>query len=44
VLEPLDSTEFLCPVRGSKVRWEEKDVFNPAAIVKDGKIYLLYRA
>ena len=24
--------------------WEEKDVFNPAAIVKDGKIYMLYRA
>jgi len=44
VLEPLDNTEFLCPVRGSKVRWEEKDVFNPAAVVKDGKIYLLYRA
>jgi predicted GH43/DUF377 family glycosyl hydrolase len=26
------------------VKWEEKDVFNPAAVVRDGKIYLLYRA
>ncbi|GIM45818.1 glycosylase [Collibacillus ludicampi] len=24
--------------------WEAKDLFNPTAIVKDGKIYLLYRA
>jgi len=24
--------------------WEAKDVFNPAAVVKDGKVYLLYRA
>ncbi|MGF7033961.1 putative GH43/DUF377 family glycosyl hydrolase [Paenibacillus mucilaginosus] len=24
--------------------WEAKDVFNPAAIVKDGLVYLLYRA
>lgn len=24
--------------------WEAKDLFNPAAVVKDGKIYLLYRA
>jgi predicted GH43/DUF377 family glycosyl hydrolase len=26
------------------VDWETKDVFNPAAVVKDQKIYLLYRA
>jgi predicted GH43/DUF377 family glycosyl hydrolase len=26
------------------VRWEVKDVFNPAAVVREGKIYLLYRA
>ncbi|GMA50834.1 glycosylase [Alicyclobacillus contaminans] len=24
--------------------WESKDLFNPAAVVKDGKVYLLYRA
>lgn len=44
VLVPLDSSGFVCPVRGSEVHWESKDVFNPAAVVKDGKIYLLYRA
>lgn len=35
---------FFCPVLRKKVKWEEKDVFNPAAIVRDDKIYLLYRA
>jgi predicted GH43/DUF377 family glycosyl hydrolase len=44
ILSALDSTEFLCPIRGTKVKWEEKDVFNPAAIVKDGNVYILYRA
>jgi predicted GH43/DUF377 family glycosyl hydrolase len=26
------------------IAWEEKDVFNPAAVVRNGKVYLLYRA
>lgn len=43
-LTPLSHTTFNCPVRGEVVHWEEKDVFNPAAVVKDGKVYLLYRA
>lgn len=44
VLQPLADTEFFCPVRKEIVRWEEKDVFNPTAVAKDGKVYLLYRA
>ncbi|HET9222072.1 MAG TPA: glycoside hydrolase family 130 protein [Roseiflexaceae bacterium] len=43
-LTPNPAARFECPVRGETVRWEEKDVFNPAAIVRDGKVYLLYRA
>jgi predicted GH43/DUF377 family glycosyl hydrolase len=35
---------FICPIRKEKVLWEEKDVFNPAIVVKDGKIFMLYRA
>lgn len=35
---------FICPIRNEKVLWEEKDVFNPAIVVKDGKIFMLYRA
>ncbi|RYG35333.1 glycosidase, partial [bacterium] len=43
VLEPRADTVFDCPLAGP-VRWEEKDVFNPAAIVHEGKVWLLYRA
>lgn len=35
---------FTDPIGGSPVKWEEKDVFNPAIVVRDGKIYMLYRA
>lgn len=37
------SLTFLCPVTGKEVRWQQADVFNPGAIVKDGKIFLLLR-
>jgi predicted GH43/DUF377 family glycosyl hydrolase len=43
VLVPGNST-FLDPLRRGLVKWEEKDVFNPAIVVKRGKLYLLYRA
>lgn len=36
--------EFICPVLGKSVRWDEKDVFNPAAVVREGKVWLLFRA
>jgi predicted GH43/DUF377 family glycosyl hydrolase len=32
-----------CPFLGT-VRWAEKDVFNPSAVVKDGKVHLIFRA
>jgi beta-1,2-mannosidase len=35
---------FTDPIRHQSVGWEEKDVFNPAVAVKDGMLYLLYRA
>jgi beta-1,2-mannosidase len=35
---------FNCPILKQKVKWDEKDVFNPAAIVRDNKVYLLFRA
>jgi len=40
-----DSTyTFVCPVKNDTVHWQKADVFNPAAIVKDNKICLLYRS
>jgi len=44
VLRPTPRSIFRCPVRGKEVRWEERNVYNPAAVVRDGKVYLLYRA
>lgn len=38
------TTTFFCPVRRDTVRWEEKDVFNPATVVRNGKVYMIYRA
>jgi beta-1,2-mannosidase len=36
--------EFTCPILQRKIKWENKDVFNPAVVVRDGKIFMLYRA
>jgi predicted GH43/DUF377 family glycosyl hydrolase len=44
ILTPRADTRFACPVSGRTVAWEEKDVFNPAAVVRDGLVHLLYRA
>ncbi|ODM91642.1 Beta-1,4-mannooligosaccharide phosphorylase [Orchesella cincta] len=44
VMGPRDNTTFFCPVRQEIVNWEKKDVFNPTALVRDGKIHMLYRA
>ena len=44
ILTTRAESTFRCPVRGERVHWEAKDVFNPAAVVSDGKVWLLYRA
>jgi beta-1,2-mannosidase len=44
VLTPNPAATFLSPVNDSIVRWEEYATFNPAAVVRDGKVYVLYRA
>jgi beta-1,2-mannosidase len=44
VLSPRRDTTFDCPMRGRPVRWEAANVFNPAAVVRGGKVCLLYRA
>src|SRR6476661_10939002 len=44
VLVPDSSQEFFCPILKKKIKWEEKDVFNPAAVVRNDTLFLLYRA
>ncbi len=44
IMGPSPVGRFVDPILKQQVLWEEKDVFNPAVVVKDGKIYMLYRA
>jgi predicted GH43/DUF377 family glycosyl hydrolase len=44
VISPTKSSTFDDPIRHSPVHWEALHTFNPAAIVRDGKIFVLYRA
>ena len=39
-----DSTYlFNCPVKKETVQWQKADVFNPAAVVRNNKVYVLFR-
>jgi len=44
ILSPSLEAHFLDPISGKKVGWENKNVLNPTALVRDGLIHLLYRA
>jgi predicted GH43/DUF377 family glycosyl hydrolase len=44
ILSADSSYTFHCPVQNRTVQWQKADVFNPAAIVKDQKIHMLFRA
>lgn len=44
IMQPDLQQVFLCPVQQKTVKWEGKNVLNPCAIIKDGKVHLLYRA
>ena len=44
ILNPDSSQIFDCPINKSKIHWEERNVLNPSAVVKDGKVFMLYRA
>ncbi len=38
------SYSFTCPVSGDTVAWQQADVFNPGAIVRNDTVFLLFRA
>ncbi|MCF2519452.1 glycoside hydrolase family 130 protein [Dyadobacter sp. CY351] len=44
VISPDSTSTFFCPMNKKQVDWESNDTFNPAAIIKNGKIVVLYRA
>ena len=43
-IAPLPSSTFIDPILKTPAHWEALHTFNPAAIVRDGKIFVLYRA
>jgi predicted GH43/DUF377 family glycosyl hydrolase/lysophospholipase L1-like esterase len=44
VISPDSSSSFQDPIAKKPVQWEALHTFNPAAVVRHGKIYVLYRA
>lgn len=44
LIQPKADSLFECPVQHKMVKWESEHTFNPAAIVMDGKVFVLYRA
>ncbi|MDP4656839.1 MAG: glycoside hydrolase family 130 protein [Algoriphagus sp.] len=44
ILTPDPSLVFVDPVSGVETAFEGRNVLNPSAVVKDGKVHLLYRA
>jgi predicted GH43/DUF377 family glycosyl hydrolase len=44
VITPRKDSVFECPMRKAPVHWEALHTFNPAAVARNGKIYVLYRA
>jgi predicted GH43/DUF377 family glycosyl hydrolase len=44
VIAPRAESTFTDPVSKNAVHWEALHTFNPAAIVRDGKVFVLYRA
>lgn len=44
VIAPSAAATFRAPLPDSTVRWEEYATFNPAAVVRAGRVHVLYRA
>src|ERR1039458_6610482 len=44
VVMPRPESTFIDPVLKAPAHWEALHTFNPAAIVRDNKVYVLYRA
>ncbi len=44
VIAPRADSSFMDPVSKTPIHWEALHTFNPAAIVRNGKVYVLYRA
>ncbi|MEQ8476455.1 glycoside hydrolase family 130 protein [Fulvivirga sp.] len=44
ILKPSPELEFTDPITKNMVKWEERNVLNPTALVRNDTVFLLYRA
>ena len=44
ILSPCSDSTFYCPLQNRAVHWEAGHTFNPAAVVRNGQVFLIYRA
>ena len=44
IIQPDTIARFMDPMSKKQAAWQSKATFNPAAVVKNGQIYVLYRA
>ena len=44
IVRPCPDSIFYCPVQHKNIHWEAEHAFNPGAVVRNGKVYLIYRA
>ena len=44
ILSPQPASSFTDPLSQQTVHWEATSTFNPSAVVRNGKVYVLYRA
>ncbi|HEX2592852.1 MAG TPA: glycoside hydrolase family 130 protein [Rhizomicrobium sp.] len=44
ILADRPDVTFTCPVANRRIAWAAKDLFNPGAVVRDGRVLLLVRA
>ncbi|AFL87164.1 putative glycosylase [Terriglobus roseus DSM 18391] len=44
VISPQPASTFDDPISGTPTHWEALHTFNPAAVVREGKVYVIYRA
>jgi len=43
ILDDRPQVSFTCPISGEPIAWAAKDLFNPGAVVHDGRVCLLVR-
>ncbi len=44
ILHPSAKLKFECPITKRPANWEERNVLNPSAVVREDTVYLFYRA